>query len=126
MRHERDDPALLYNMIEAPEAVLRFIANRTREHYAADELLRAGVERKIEVIGEACRGISESLRKAHPEIPWQKISATRHVLAPDYDFVDDDVTWRIATIYVPDLLVQIRPLLPAPPVDPEPDDAEVT
>jgi uncharacterized protein with HEPN domain len=105
MRHERDDPALLYNMIEAPEAVGRFVANRTREQYAADELLRAGVVRKIEVIGEACRGISESLQTAHPEIPWQKISATRHVLAHDYDFIDDDVTWRIATIYVPDLLV---------------------
>ena len=126
MRHERDDPALLYNMLEAAEAVVRFIGNRTREQYAADEVLRAAVERKIEVIGEASRGISALLRTAHPEIPWQKISATRHVLAHDYDFIDDDAVWRIATIYVPDLLVQLRPLLPAPPRDPEPDDEDAT
>jgi uncharacterized protein with HEPN domain len=77
------------------------------------------------VIGEACRGISGSLRIAHPEIPWQKISATRYVLAHDYDFVDDDVVWRIATIYVPDLIMQLRPLIPAPPRDPEPDDEDL-
>ncbi len=101
---------------------MRFIGNCTREQYAANELLRAGVERKIEIIGEASRGISQSLRTAHPEIPWQKISATHHVLAHDYDFVDDDAVWRIATIYVPELLVQINGLLPPPPPDPEPDD----
>ena len=122
MRHERDDPALIYNMVQAAEAVIRFIGDRTKDQYDADELLRAGVERKIEVIGEASRGISSSLQAAHPEIPWHKIAATRHVLAHDYDFIDDDVTWRIATVYVPELLEQLRALLPPPPEDTDPID----
>ena len=116
-----DDPGLLYNMMEAAEAVVRFVANRTRADYAADELLRAGVERKIEIIGEACRGISKAFRESHPDIAWEKISATRHILAHEYDRIDEDVIWRIATVHVPELLVQLRPLVPSPPPDPQPE-----
>lgn len=46
---------------------------------------------------------------------------TRHILAHDYDVVNDDIVWRIATIYVPELLGQLAPLLPPPPPDPEPE-----
>jgi uncharacterized protein with HEPN domain len=101
-------------MLQAGEAVGRFIAGRTHEEFLSDELFRSAVERKIEIIGEACRGISDELQTAHPEIPWQKVMATRHVLAHDYDLVNFETVWRIATVYVPALLEQIRPLLPPP------------
>jgi uncharacterized protein with HEPN domain len=114
MPHEDDDLALLFDMLEAAQAVVRFTSNRTQAQYGLDELLRAAVERKIEIIGEACRGISPATRVAHPEIPWRKIAATRHVLAHDYDEVNDEIVWRIATSYVPDLIVQLRPLVPHP------------
>jgi uncharacterized protein with HEPN domain len=107
-------------MLQAAEAVVRFLSQRTRESYEEDELLRAAVERKIDIIGEACRGISEALRQAHPEIPWEKIQGTRHVLAHDYDRINHGTLWRIATEYVPDMIVQLRPLLPPP----EPDASE--
>lgn len=122
MPRERTDAALLFDMASAAEAVVRFLAGKTRESYGCDEILRAAVERKIEVIGEAARGISRALRVHQPHIPWDKIAGTRHVLAHDYDQVDDDIVWRIATIYVPELLGQITPLLPPAPdiLEPEP------
>jgi uncharacterized protein with HEPN domain len=106
-RSPKRDPALLFDMIQAAEAVGRFIAGRAHEEFFSDEFLRAAVERKIEIIGEACRGISDELQTAHPEIPWQKVIGTRHVLAHDYDLVNFETIWRIATIYVPALLEQI-------------------
>lgn len=50
--------------------------------------------------------------------------ATRHILAHEYDGVDNDIVWRIVTVHIPDLLRQLRPLLPLPPVEetPRPDD----
>src|SRR5687767_9221679 len=107
MRHDKADPALLHDMSDAAEAVVRFMSGKTREEYGREEILRAAVERKIEVIGEAARRLSDHLRQSNPHVPWAKIMGTRHVLAHDYDRVDDEIVWRIATVYVPELLSQI-------------------
>ena len=116
-----NDAAYLLDMLEAALAVGRFLAGKTLEQYQQDELLRAAVERKVEIIGEAARRLSQPFTDAHPAIPWRRIMGTRHVLAHDYDTVDHTIVWRIATVYVPELVVQIEPLLPPPPPDPEPD-----
>jgi uncharacterized protein with HEPN domain len=48
--------------------------------------------------------------------------ATRHILAHDYDEVNNDIVWQIATVYVPELLILVKPLMPPPPPDPEPEE----
>lgn len=50
--------------------------------YLFDMLQHArGVERRIEIIGEAAKRIAPVFREAHPEIPWAKIIAQRNMLA---------------------------------------------
>jgi uncharacterized protein with HEPN domain len=75
-------------------------------------LLRDAVERKVEIFGEAARRISRATQKAHPEIPWRKIMATRHILAHEYGDVNLNVMWRIATQHIPEALVRLRQILP--------------
>jgi uncharacterized protein with HEPN domain len=41
--------------------------------------------------------------------------ATRHILAHDYDEVDNDIVWRIVTDHIPPLIVQLKPLIPPQP-----------
>ena len=121
MQPERGDPARLLDMVQAAEAVGRFIAGKTQADYDADELLRSAVERQVEIIGEAARFVSKALRDRHPQVPWQKIMGTRHVLAHDYDRVNSSTVWRIPTVYVPELIVLVRPLIPPLPPDPLPE-----
>jgi hypothetical protein len=68
-RSPRTDPALLHDMIGAAEAVGRFIAGKSRDDYGRDEMLRAAVERKVEIIGEAPGGLSDALRAARRRLP---------------------------------------------------------
>jgi len=42
---------------EATAAIFRFIHGKTFEDYEQDELLRSGIERKFEIIGEALNRI---------------------------------------------------------------------
>ncbi len=112
MPPELGDPAYLWDMLDAAQAVVRFMAGRDIDAYTADEVLRAAVERKIEIIGEAARRVSESFRLAHPEVPWRKVMAQRHVLAHDYGEIEDDIIWRVATIHVPELIALLEPLVP--------------
>ena len=111
-------------MLESARVIVRYVQGRTRDHLDDDEMLRDALERRIEIIGEAARGLSEALRDAHPEIPWKKIMATRHILAHEYYDVDRDILWRIATIHIPEMVSQITPLVPPIPPDPDPEPVQ--
>ncbi|PTL36631.1 hypothetical protein CLG94_02830 [Candidatus Methylomirabilis limnetica] len=47
----------LYDIREAASAILRFVRGKTFDEYEQDELLRSGVERKFEILGEALNRI---------------------------------------------------------------------
>jgi uncharacterized protein with HEPN domain len=59
----------LYDIREAALAISRFVSSKTFDDYMQDELLRSGVERKFEIIGEALnrvrRDASTIVPKSH-------------------------------------------------------------
>ncbi len=115
MPREHPPAAALLDMLDAAEAALEHVAGKTREDYEHQRLIRDAVERNIEIIGEAARRLSRDFRDQHPQIPWRIIMATRHILAHDYDAVDNDTVWRILTDHLPPLIEQLRCLIPPPP-----------
>jgi uncharacterized protein with HEPN domain len=121
MPRDKGDAAFIYDILHAAADIQRFIAGKSLEDFQSDEMMGSAVERKIEVIGEAARGISEGFRLAHPEVPWKKIIATRNIVAHDYDSVNRTTVWRIATTHIPDLIRLLTPHLPEIPPDPSPE-----
>jgi uncharacterized protein with HEPN domain len=115
MPRERDgsvrDEAWLLDMPDAARAVAQFVAGRTFEEYERDLFFRSAVERQIEIIGEAARGISQAFQAAHPQIPWRPIMAQRHRLAHEYGEIDDRLIWNVATVHIAALITQIEPLV---------------
>ena len=109
------DAAYIHDMLQAGEAVLRYLSGKSRAAFDSDEILRDAIERRIEIFGEAARRISAALQDAHPEISWRKITATRHILAHDYGDVDLEIVRRIATQHLPETLTLLRALMPPPP-----------
>lgn len=104
------DAAWLLDMLAAARAVQTFVAGRTFEQYEQDLFFRSAVERQIEIIGEAARGLSDAFKTAHAQIPWRPIMAQRHRLAHEYGEIDDGLIWTVATVHVPALIVQLEPL----------------
>lgn len=121
MPREHIDAATLADIQQAAQTVLRYVTRKSREDYEQDDLLRHAVERNLEIIGEAARRLSAVFRDAHPEIPWRAVMAPRHILAHEYDAVDNDIIWRMVTQHVPELLAHLAVLVPPPPPDPEPE-----
>jgi uncharacterized protein with HEPN domain len=115
MPRDRSDDAALFDMLQAAQGVLRHATGKTRDDYEREELLRDAVERKIEIVGEAARRLSKGFREQHPQVPWRVIMATCHILAHDYDEVDNDIVWRIVTDHIPPLIEQLTPLIPPQP-----------
>lgn len=121
MRREKADPALLLDMLNSATAVSSYVSGKTLTDYLQEPMLRDAVERRVENIGEAARRLSVDFRDNHPEIPWRPIIATRHILSHEYDVVNNETIWRVATIHVPELCRLLKPLIPPIPPDPEPE-----
>lgn len=102
-------------MLDALKAVQEFIAGRTFHDYLRERMLRGAVERHLEIIGEAANRVSQGFQEAHPEIPWRRIIAQRHVLAHEYGEIRQELIWKVATVHVPELIANLEPLVPPPP-----------
>jgi len=119
MLPEQRDAAYLWDMLEAAKQALEITGNMTYARYSEERVVQLAVERTIEIIGEAARKVSEPLKTAHPEIPWRQIIAQRHVIAHEYGDIKQDRLWLVVTARLPELVAQLRPLIP-----PQPQSAE--
>ena len=111
------DPANLWDMLQAAERIQEFLKNRTFDNFMTDNMLRAAVDRNLEIVGEAARRLSEEFKQEHPEIPWRQIIAQRNVLIHEYNDIDYKEIWQVVSFHLPRLIEQIRPLIP--PLPPE-------
>lgn len=112
MQPDEHDLSYLWDMLRAAKEVQAFVKGKSLDDYLGDYVLQAAVERKVEIIGEAARKVSQDFKDAHAEIPWRPITAQRHVLAHDYGEIKQENIWRVATLRVPELIALLTPLLP--------------
>ena len=108
MQPEARDPACIADMLNAARGIARALDGVPLERYQTDEDLRHAVERKLEIMGEAARRVSDSLREKHPEIPWRAIIGQRNVLIHGYDEIDDTRVWRLAAEHIPRTVGQLE------------------
>jgi uncharacterized protein with HEPN domain len=84
----------LYDIKEAAAAILRFVRGKTFDDYERDELLRSGVERKFEIIGEALNRVSRDNPTVLDNIrEHRNIVSFRNILAHGYDSIDNRIVW---------------------------------
>ncbi|MBN1991715.1 MAG: DUF86 domain-containing protein [Anaerolineae bacterium] len=107
----RSEQQYLADMVEAAEAIARFVADIDRETFLADELRQSAVMQKIGVIGEAAGKISPEFRQRHPEVEWPVIVGMRNILVHSYFSVKQGIIWQTATQAVPDLRVKVARVL---------------
>ena len=110
MPPEDRDRALIQDMLDSSRAVVEMCAGLTYEVFCSDRKTRRAIEREIEIVGEAARHLSRPFQDAHPEIPWARISATRHRLAHEYGAIQNEILFRIATFHVPELIRTLEAL----------------
>jgi len=111
MQPEARDPACITDMLNAARGISRSLQGVSLAKYQSNEDLRHAVERKLEIMGEAARRISDGLRAKHPQIPWQAIIGQRNVLIHGYDQVDDARVWRLAETHIASLIPMLETVL---------------
>ncbi len=80
----RSEEQYLTDIVEAADAIARFLVGVDKDAFLQDELRQSAVIQKIEVIGEAAGKISGSLRNRYPEVEWSQIVGMRNILIHGY------------------------------------------
>jgi len=126
MPPEKGDAAYLWDMLDAARTVREITKSVELDRYMESRTLQLATERAIEIIGEAARFVSQALRQAHPEIPWSKIIAQRHVIAHQYGAIQQERLWRVAVQHIPELVAQLERLVPPLPASSTADPSDLT
>jgi uncharacterized protein with HEPN domain len=98
----RDDRARLEDIRDAI-ADIEKRAPRRCEDLERDEMLRVWVLYHLQIIGEACRGLSEDFRRSHPEDIWSSAISFRNVLVHQYFGIDIEAVWQVIARDLPEL-----------------------
>ncbi len=90
----RDDSVYLHHILDAINQIEEYAAGLDHEAFMSSRLVQDGVIRQIEIIGEATKNLTETVKDRHPEIPWKDIAGMRDKLIHQYFGVDLEAVWE--------------------------------
>ena len=98
------------DMIGFAEKARAYTIGLSQSSFVEDQRTFDATLRNLELIGEAATHIPDSVRLAHPEIPWRLVIATRTRLIHGYLGIDNDTLWGIIEDDVPTLISSLHEL----------------
>lgn len=109
----RDWRLRLGDMLDAAEAAQRFVHAISYEQFAAPEndLVRAAVERKLEIIGEAASALPEEVLSRSRDVEWSDVRGFRIILAHRYFDLNHRRLWDTVHVELPPLVIALRRLI---------------
>jgi uncharacterized protein with HEPN domain len=106
-----EDLDRLRDMLEYARRVEQHVPGVSHGDFERDEGLQTKVVHWVQIIGEAARNVSPTVKKEHPEIPWVDIVGMRHKIVHGYRSVDLEKVWQTVTTDIPHLITTLSNLL---------------
>ena len=107
---KRDDKTYLLHILDAVTQIQAYTA-RGRADFFSSRLVQDGVIRNLEVIGEATKNLSSTLRERQPDLPWKQMAGLRDVLIHHYFGVNLETVWLVVENRLPLLRKTVETLL---------------
>ena len=101
----------LQDIISNIEHAEEFTANMSFDKFVENYQFNYAVVRCLEIIGEACKQIPQTIRNKYPEVPWQRIVVTRNVIVHEYAAVDLEIIWGTVKNDLPLFKNQIQQII---------------
>jgi uncharacterized protein with HEPN domain len=110
-RAKRDDIVFLEDILECIKKINEYIKGVSRQDFEANDEKQDAVIRRLEIIGEAVKNISTTIRNQNPTIPWREMAGMRDVIVHQYFGVSIGLIWKVCTVDIPNLELPIKRLL---------------
>lgn len=103
----RDYTLYIRDVIEAMEAIEKFVKQIDIERFKKNDMISSAVIRKFEIIGEASKCIPKSIQQRYTNVPWKEMAGMRDKLIHFYFGVKHELVWNTIKQVIP----EIKPLL---------------
>ncbi len=108
------DETYLLDVLESAKIALDYDFDKTWDQFYGDMQCQDSVVRRIEIIGEAARCVSQETRDKYPQIPWREMTSMRNLVIHEYDVVDINQVWDTARKKLPALIEELIKIVPPP------------
>ncbi len=100
---KKNNLVFIEHILESINAIEDFSKNLKEEKLATNRLRRNAIIRELEIIGEASKNLSPTIKEKHNSIPWKEIIGTRDKIIHHYFGIDLEIIWTIIKKELPAL-----------------------
>jgi uncharacterized protein with HEPN domain len=107
----RDYKLFIKDILNCINKIEDFVGEMGFDEFIKDEKTKSAVVREIEVIGEAVKNISTTIREKYKDIPWDQMAKTRDKIIHFYFGVDYEIIWRVIKERLPNIKPSLERIL---------------
>lgn len=104
----RDDKVYHAHILDALQQITEYTDGLDYEKFRSRRMVHDAVIRQFEIIGEATKNLSETVRNHYPAVPWKDLAGFRDKLIHQYFGVDLSLVWSSVVNDVPLLIREIK------------------
>ena len=95
-------------MLQSAELIQQYTNNCSKENFISNVLLQDAVIRRLLIIAEAARRVSENTKQNLINISWREINGMRNRLVHEYDDVNPNIVWDVIQKEIPALIKELK------------------
>ena len=103
MAASKSPRARLLHIRDEIEGVAAIVRGLSFAQYQGSYVHRRAVERAVQIVSEAAKALPADLLAKYPNAPWSAIIGIGNILRHEYQRLDDQQLWEIATVHLPNL-----------------------
>jgi uncharacterized protein with HEPN domain len=110
MTFHLDLPYLNY-ILDVIKDIEESIRNTSEKKFQNEKDIRDANIRRLDVIGESIKNLSDSFKERNPDIPWKAIEQLKDRITSKYFGVDNNILWKTIKEDIPLLKNQILEII---------------
>ncbi len=106
------DIQFLLDMLQSAELIIQYTSGYSKDDFIANIQLQDSVIRRLLVIAEAARRVSENTLQNLSNISWREINGMRNRLVNEYDDINLNIVWDVIQYKIPNLIRELKLIVP--------------
>ncbi|NBD31767.1 MAG: DUF86 domain-containing protein [Cyanobacteria bacterium] len=102
------DRQFLLDILQSAELIVTYTEQCTKAEFLENVQLQDAVIRRLLVIAEAAKRVSEQTQQKFSNIAWQEINGMRNRLVHEYDDVNLNIVWDVVQFEIPELIQELK------------------